>query len=470
VTGIRRAPLLACAIVAVSCARACSHGPRKVELARLPAAVEQIAIADDGTAFAYVEKLDGSGRLVYGDAARQPFPVHRMVTFSPVTRKLFYWAGNPPGEGFLFADGAKLGGEFGRESTVGFTPDGAHWATAGVARERPDGSPGPTIELADGRELGRYPDASLPSLSTDGRHVAYLAMGGDGAVKLIVDGAERAAYAVPQGECAERAKRRPKGINPDIWPQFQVRYAADGSLFVMTQDADGWGVYRDGVRLAAYGASVVPPRPNPPANCNAVPVIASWSFTVAEKAPVAAWWERLPGDEDRWRVVANGKPVDEIVCTSAWLRQPPEITADGRHVAYACAEREPEERVFLQADRRRLGPQLDVYAYAWDEDGSHIAYGANDGSPERPWRFYVDGQPETDAFAAVWRPRFVPGSVHLAWESLPNPGGRGILGIGRRRLGSFDEVVWGPTFMRRGTVSWVIRRGRRLIRIDVPTG
>src|SRR5205814_1349522 len=85
------------------------------------------------------------------------------------------------------------------------------------------------------------------------------------------------------------------------------------------------------------------------------------------------------------------------------LREPPELSADGRHPADACGVGEPEERVFLQVDKRRLGPQLDVYAYAWDEDGRHIAYGANEGTPERPWRFYVDGQPQTDAFAAVWR-------------------------------------------------------------------
>jgi hypothetical protein len=184
---------------------------------------------------------------------------------------------------------------------------------------------------------------------------------------------------------------------------------------------------------------------------------------------VAAWWERLPGSEDRWRVVVNGKPADDVVCSDAWLKQPPELSADGHHVAYACAVREPEEGVFLCADRRRFGPYRDLYAYAWDDDGSHVAYGAKDESPERPWRFYVDGLPQSDGFSAVWRPRFEPGTTRLAWEGLPVPGGRGVFGIGYRRIGTFDEVLWGPSFTRRGLVSWVVRRGRRLIRLDIPT-
>src|SRR5262249_3399569 len=161
------------------------------------------------------------------------------------TRRLFYWAGNPPTEGYLVADGTRLGGPFARQSTIVFTSDGRHWATAGVLQDQADGRPGPTVEYVDGRELGRHPDASLPTLSDDGRDVAYLVAEEDGPVRLIVDGAEREGHLVPDAECARRAKRRPKGINPDLWPQFQVRYAGD-SLFVMTQDVDGWGIYRDG--------------------------------------------------------------------------------------------------------------------------------------------------------------------------------------------------------------------------------
>ena len=38
------------------------------------------------------------------------------------------------------------------------------------------------------------------------------------------------------------------------------------------------------------------------------------------------------------------------------------------------------------------------------------------------------------------------------------------------RIASFDDVLFGPTLLHRGIVTWVIRRGRRLIRLDVPTG
>ena len=110
-----------------------------------------------------------------------------------------------------------------------------------------------------------------------------------------------------------------------------------------------------------------------------------------------------------------------------------------------------------------------MWAYAWSDDGAHVAFGAADASPEKPWRYYVDGKPRSEALSAVWRPRVEAGTGHLAWEAEPEQEGRGVLGIERRRIASFDEVVWGPTFLRRGTVTWVIRRGRRLIRIDAPT-
>ena len=305
------------------------------------------------------------------------------------------------------------------------------------------------------------------AFSPDGHHLAYL-VAADGGAKLLVDGTERASWEAPRADCAARAKGRPMG--PNFWPQFQVRYLADGSLLVMTQDPDGWGIYRNAVRLASYGASVVQSHPYPPTSCATVPTVAAWSLGAAAKAPVVAWWERLPGSEDSWRVLVDGKPAGEMLCRNAWLKQPPELTADGRRVAYACAVREPEERVFLLAGNARYGPYHDLYAYVWSEDGAHVAYAASDGSPERPWRYYVDGEARSAAFSAVWRPRFEPGTTRLAWESLPEPGGRGILGSGRRRMASFDEVVWGPEFLGRGTVTWVIRRGRRLTRIDVPTG
>jgi hypothetical protein len=451
--------VLLCALLALACSRDVRR-PRKTHLARLPASVEQIAIADDATTYAYVEKNDKQGRVVHDGVPEESFEVHTGVVFSPRTRKLFYWAGSPTVSGYLVTDGTKFGG-FVRDGKIVFSSDGRRWATAGGAVE-----PGSVIVLADGMEVGRYPDASVPAFSTDDRHLAYLVAAEDGGTRLIVDGSERATYPKASMGCAARKKPEPAG--PNFWPQFQVKYLSDGSLLVMTQDADGWGIYREGTRVASYEASVVQRHPTLPPECATVGAIAAWSLVAAEKAPVAVWWERSQGSEERWRVVRDGQPVDDLFCAGPWLLQPPEISPDGRHVAYPCTVREPAEGVLMVADGRRYGSYREMWAYVWSDDGAHIAYGAADASEERPWRYYVDGEPRTDAFAAVWRPLVEAGRGRVVWEGKPDEEARGVLGIEGRRLASFDEVVWGPKFLRRGIVTWVIRRERRLTRLDVP--
>jgi hypothetical protein len=248
-----------------------------------------------------------------------------------------------------------------------------------------------------------------------------------------------------------------------------VTYLSDGRLVVMTEEGDGWGVYRDGTRIASYPASLILAKPYLFSSCPTATAIAAWSFTAAGNA--LAWWERLEGTEERWRVVVDGKPVDDVVCSKAWPIQPPELSPDGRHVAYGCAVEEPLARVFVVADGRRYGPYRDLWAYVWSDDGAHVAYGAT-GEEEsaRPWRYYVDGEVRSGPFAAVWRPRLDAGTGRLAWDGQIEEGGRGVIGIDRRRIASFDTVLWGPTFLRPGTATWVIRRGRRLTRIDAPTG
>ncbi len=468
-----RAMLAASMTAAVAC-RGGPVRPQKTHLARLPESVGEIAVADDARSYAYVEKNGAEGRVVHDGIRDAPFPEFGIMTFAPVTRRLFYWAGSangPTASGVLVVDGAPLAARFGRDADITFSADGRHWATAssGMARRKDDEvEPGPAIVFADGRELGRYPDASLPALSPDGGHVAYLVATDDGATKLVVDGTERTTYAAPDPPCAARAKPRAKGHNPEYWPQFQVRYLSDGRLLVMTRDRDGWAVYRDGTRLGTYESSRVQPHPGATPECRDVSAIAAWSLTTAEKAPVAAWVERLPGEQEQWRVVVDGKPVDGVVCPGPYLRQPPELTPDGEHVAYACPV--SDDKFSVVGDGQRFGPYRDVWAYTWSDDGAHLAYGGSDGLPPRPWRYYVDGRVVTEAFGSLWRPRFEPGTSRLAWEAELERYGRGWIGIDRRRIASFDEVVSGPSFVRRGVATWVVRRGRRLTRLDVPTG
>jgi hypothetical protein len=69
----------------------------------------------------------------------------------------------------------------------------------------------------------------------------------------------------------------------------------------------------------------------------------------------------------------------------------------------------------------------------------------------------------------VWRPLLGPGTGRLVWQRRGEEDERGVLGIDQRPIASFDDVVWGPRVLRPGMVTWVIRRGQRLIRLDVPT-
>jgi hypothetical protein len=462
---------LASAIVLLACGREPLR-PQKKVLCRLPASYGPIAISDDASSYAYVER-EGPKQWVVHDGVPGPRYAGGAggLTFAPVSRKLFYWAGETVDRGFLFADGAKLGDDIVRESTIAFSDDGQHWATAAEAWDRESEKnirPGPVVVFADGHELGRHPDASLPAVSPDGRHVAYLVAteGGDG-TRLIVDGVEQAAYPTPAPVCAARAKPRKRRLNPYYWPQFQVRYLSDGRLLVMTQAGDGWEIYRDGTRIASYAVSVEQSLKRPAPECSTAPTIAAWSLTTAAKAPVAAWWERVPGEAERWRMVVDGKPVDDVTCSKAWEIQPAEFTPDGRRVAYACGVSEPEQRVFLVVDGRRYGPYFDMWAYAWSDDGAHVAYGATDAPPGTDWRYYVDGEPRSEALSAVWRPRLEDG--RLLVEARRTDDEPGSLRIDARRVASFDDILWGPSMLRPRTVTWVIRRGRRVVRLDVPT-
>jgi WD40-like Beta Propeller Repeat len=459
-----------CLVAAIACSRGRSV-PRKTPLTRFRGAPPRVAVSDDGVSWAYIEIVGAEQRVVHDGITDELHPGCGSIVFSPVTRKLFYWAGSSTA-GQLVAEGTKVG-HFAKEGTIVFTRDGRRWATAAGGADEIEGGairPGQAVVVADGKEIGRHPDASVPTFSPDGRHLAYLAAA-EGGTKLIVDGADRTAYRRPPAPCAaamDPGSRRP----PNFWPQFQTAYLSDGTLLVMTQDEDGWGIYREGSRIASYGMSLLQKTLDPRPDCPGLAGVAAWSLVTAEQAPVAAWWERLPGEKDAWRVVVNAKPADDVVCARPWLTQPPEFSPDGRHVAYACEVAEPEDRVFMVADGRRYGPYRAMWAYVWSDDGSHVAYGASvDESGERPWRYYVDGEPRTDGFADVWRPRLEPQTGRLVWEGkLDESDPRGVLGIEGRRLASFDEVLSGPTLSTRGLVTWVIRRGQRLVRLNLPTG
>ncbi len=467
---------VALGVVALAvCLTACAE--RKIEkdhLARLPRGVKPgtLAIAEDGTAAAFVRVGDDGERVVVKRTAGPPYRECLRPRFAPGTRRLFHWVRRDDPDHFaLDADGTPLDTRFGRTGTLVFSADGTRWAVVGVLAEKPAGGRPPVVVLSDRGRAGPYGDASEPTFSPDGTHLAWLKEETEGRVELVVDGRTVTVYEPPASRCAVPMKL--DGIGPNLPYQYAVRYLADGTLLVLAHDREGWAVFRDGTRIASY--PVTADRFGNPMivsmgtedECTTAAAIVPSSIETAEAAPVAAWWERVPGSPARWRVVRDGTPVDDVVCAKPWEDQRPLLSPDGRHVAYACAG--DDGRVTVVADGRRHGPHADAFGYSLSHDGRHVAYDASDGSEERPWAIWVDAAPLTRRYGAVWRPRVAGDGDHVAWEAQRRRGGTaGVLGLDRRRIASFEEVLWGPDFSREDTVSWVIRRGRNVTRLDVP--
>jgi hypothetical protein len=143
------------------------------------------------------------------------------------------------------------------------------------------------------------------------------------------------------------------------------------------------------------------------------------------------------------------------------------LSHDGAHVAYACSVTSgpSQNGVRVVVDGRSLGPYDDVWGVALSVDGEHLAYGAASGGGEAPWRLYHDGEAISGPQWSIWKPRFSRDGSALAWEMQRQRDARGRVGVGRRPLASFDDILFGPEYGD-DTVFWVIRRGRKVIRVE----
>jgi hypothetical protein len=246
-------------------------------------------------------------------------------------------------------------------------------------------------------------------------------------------------------------------------------YLSDGRLLVLAPDAGGWAVFRGDERLASYAQSLIPGSTIILSDKNTPACIVAASLSTAADVPVAVWWERMPGEDDRWRIVRDGAAVDGIVCNTYWGTQPPLVTRDGKHVAYVCGgpiELEvPLGRRTVVLDGRRFGPYTESWTLGLADDGSRVAYGATDTMPVRQWRMYANGMPIVGPFELVWRPRFSPEARHVFWAAGPEHGRREI-GLDARVVTRFDDLLYGPEFPSSDTAVWVMRRGRKISRVE----
>jgi len=474
----RRIALLLCAIAScTSCNAPAGRTIRKRHIGKLPASLVHglVEFADDGETYAITVKDAVGQHVVVGSKNEPSHEGCTMLQFAPHSQRLFYWIGDRVDgrrQLAIVAAGQTIPANVRQPERISFSKDGGRWATA-VRAEEGEGRLGHVIVLADGREVGRYADTTVPAFSADGRHLAYLAADDEGKVKLVVDGKERDPYETPETSCLPASAAANDGWT--LRRLLGARYLSDGSLVTVAHDRQGWAVWRDTRRLASYPNNTPTSESGIIATlgpeCMRSPSIIATSLSTPDKAAVTFWWERLRGPEERWRVVRDGTAVDSVVCGKFTDPDPPYLSADGRHYAYSCflTERGKESHRRLVVDGRTYGPYPDACNATFSDDDAHVAYAVSDGTTGQPWSIYVDGRPVTRKYGAMWPPRFTPDGKHVAWEAKRQEhAAGGVLGVDRREIVSFDGVVWGPEFPLSGRVSWVIRRDRKLLRLDVP--
>ncbi len=462
----RLTPALALIAIFAGCAR--EEPIEKTLLATLPAnhRPRTIVTSANGEAWAFLVQTADGEQVVASSGRGEVHVKCTGLAFAPKSERLFYWTRDGAPEQPIIAiaaDGASLATDFVGAGELSFSADGSRWTAIGAAAGAAKGELGEITLFVDGTKLVRHREVSRPAFSADAQHVAYLTAT-DGRATLFVDGNERRSFDPPTEGCGAAALR--SATHPDL-DRHLVRFLADGSVLVATRDRDGWGVYVDERRIASYAVANLD---HADQDCTKMATLAIRSLRTAEHAPAAFWWERIAGDAELWRVVRNGRPVDDVTCVEPWRTHPPEPSSDGTRVIYPCRMRPSgdEQVVFLLKDRVRYGPYDNVWGLAPSEDGAHVAYGASIPGKDPPWGFYVDGVLRVEGFTGTWRPRLSEDGKTLAWEGMRNDDGRGVFGIDDRQLGSFDEVLWGPEFQAGDRVAWVIRRGRKITRISVP--
>ncbi len=451
----------------------CTRDPviEKTRLGRLPLRyrTNSIAIAPDGWAYAVVATGPENDQVVSTAGVEPPHPLGLAISFLPKSHRFFYWVSPTREDKKVYrfvANGQVIPTDAVLPGPVAFSADGSRWVVTVLKPTETPGTVGAIELVANGETIGSYDDATAPSISPDGTHVAFLGARGK-TVTLFVDGEPRQTFPQPTVPCAVEAAAAAR--HPDLPSRHAVRYLADGSLLVVTRDADGWGIYRDGTRIASYTLST---QDSTTDECRGASFLAVPSIRAAADSPDVYWWERIAGDAELWRVVRNGRPVDDVICDEPWRRHPPETSPDGRHVLYPCAVVKDRvqggKEVYVVHDGRRHGPYQEVWGPAFSANGQHTSWAAAGIADKRPWGVYVDGERRADGFEMVWRPRVADDGTSVAWEAKFRPEGRGFLGIDDRVIGSFDEILWGPEFEAEGRVAWVIRRGRSLTRVSAP--
>jgi hypothetical protein len=466
---------LACSLLAALGVLGCGGGAPRLQIHKrtlvllpLPWRRPSIHVADDGEHVTFAVRTSGGYYAMTPRGREETYADLGPPLFAPGSNRVYYWAlDQRDGKKHivLVADGTAIPTDFAETGSFVHAPGGTRWAALGwldTGFDAEGKSTGTNAEvIVDGHEAGRAAAMSRPTFSPDGAHVAWLARDERGTTTLVVDGTVTRTF---------ETSAPPDPGAPRFDNLGWVGYLSDGRLLVLAPEGAGWAMFRGDERLASYGQSIIPGSTlfiggqDTPAN-----VVAS-SIVTAEHAPVAVWWEHMPGPEERWRVVRDGAAVDGMVCSSYWDTQPPVPSADGAHLAYVCPTPQepsiPLGRRYVMLDGRRFGPYIETWTLGLAADGSRVAYGASEALPVRHWRVFANGMPVSGVKDLVWRPRLSPDGAHVFWAGGPDPG-RGTIAVDSRLVTRFDDLLYGPEFQTPGVATWVIRRGRKISRLDV---
>lgn len=469
-----------CSLVACRSPRPTTGTSKRTEvrqLVRLPETARRtsVTIGSDGFHFAYVDRTTAGHRVIFSGGADPEFEEVGSPSLLRETFTRVYWAADRRwGENqyLIVENGRHIETGCMHPSRFWFSRNGRRWATVCTLGKGEGGNivAGPTAVFSNGQLVATYRDVSVPTLSADGAHVAFVAERDDGKHVVVVDGKEQRVLEPPPADKATPALRltsRPPGLL-----QFRVVYLIDGSLVTLVYDRDGWAVYRNDQRLASFSHAWTLDGEYSVSfdQFRTAPTILVGSLTGADEAPVVAWWEKVPGEEARWRVAHNGVPRARA-CEHYWEHTPPLLADDGKHIAYPCWRGVPVSRDTLLdvvADDQQWGPYYGVWGLAFSADGRRLAYAATEDPERQQWRYFINGQPFPLAYAEAWRPRFSPDGHHLAWEAQWRK--RMVAVVDGDSVFSFDAILWGPEFPTPNTVAWAVRRGNRVLRVETTFG
>lgn len=324
--------------------------------------------------------------------------------------------------------------------------------------------------------LGEHEDTTVPTVSADGRHVAYIAAD-EGRTALYVDGKIRREFGAP--EVAHHPAIKLSKPGPNLEPETTVRYLSDGSLAGVALAEGGWTVFHDDDVWAAYPALRMPPESSfqidSPDQRESSAIVAG-SFTVAEDSPTACWWERLEGVNNRWRVLCNGKPVDEQVCEVQSPGVPISIAAKTGKVAYLCRSTPSEltelanapKNIWVVVNGEKHGPHRFVWGLSISEGGEHYGYAAADSSDE-PWFYVIDGRRHEGPWQQTFPPKFSPDGTVAVWAASAEEDGSRVDLVLRGNIVTRAEMIMKPPLFRGSgadmEVQWAVKRGRSVRRV-----